>query len=355
LLSALLPALLASNGWAALNSAIPSQWFPPDARSQGLGRAYTAIAEGPSAIWWNPAGLALIDGLHGTPYARFPLQPAVDGYEIGALELSGGRNGLGFGAHLHRMDYGRSEFRDETGRTLGRFEPYEYVGLLGGAIDLNQRAIHGSPALALGVGANLKMFHTKLAPARLAANHRDWEGTSWDLDLGGLAAYKMPLHAPALTGKGRDSFVELRGGATLHNALAREISYLEDGAKHSLGRELRAGAAVRAGVMDLAPLSYLVEATVSAERNWELEPVSGTPGDFYGVEMTLLGIASLRHGWVRDDEGQTHDTITGYGVGCDVQMDEHRRVGFRYDFASVPSANEFGEADARTVSVWMTW
>lgn len=355
LVSSLLLMLFADEGSAVITSAIPSQWFPPDARSQGLGRAYTAIAEGPAAVWWNPGGLALIDGLYGTPYSRFPVQPRSDGYDIHSYELSGGRDGLGFGAHLQRMKYENWIFTDESGSAIGRFQPYEYVGILGGGIDLNQRVLHASPALALGIGAGLKIFHTKLAPANLALNHRDWKGTSWDLDLGGLAAYKIPLDAPKPRGRGRDAFLEFRGGFTMHNALATNISYLDGEQDDSLGRELRTGAAVRAGIIDLPPLSYLLEATVSAERNWELDPVSGKPGDFYGVEMTLLGLVSLRHGWIRDDEGQTHDTITGYGAGCDVAMDEHRRLGFRYDFASVPSPNRFWETDARTISFWMSW
>lgn len=345
----------ANEASAVLTSAIPSQWFPPDARSQGLGRAYTAIAEGPATVWWNPGGLALNDGMYGTPYSNFPLRPSNDGFEIHSFELSGGRDGLGFGAHLHRMKHEEETFPNAMGVPIGRFQAYEYVGILGGGIDLNQRVLHGSPALALGMGAGLKIFHTKLAPANLALNHRDWQGTSWDLDLGGLAAYKIPLDAPKPRGRGRDAFLEFRGGFTLHNALARNISYLDGEQDDPLGRELRTGAAVRAGIIDVPPLSYLLEATISTERNWELDPDSGKPGNFYGVEMTLLGLISARRGWIRDDQGQTHDTIVGYGAGCDVALDEHRRFGFRYDFASVPSANRFWETDARTITLWMTW
>ena len=289
------------------------------------------------------------------PYSKFPVRPARDAYDIHSFELSGGRDGLGFGAHLQRMKYEDWIFTDESGSAIGRFQPYEYVGILGGGIDLNQRVLHGSPALALGIGAGLKIFHTKLAPANLALNHRDWKGTSWDLDLGGLAAYKIPLDAPRLGGRGRDPFLELRGGFTLHNAFARNISFLDGDQDDPLGREFRTGAAVRAGIIDLPPLSYLLEGTLSVERNWELDPSSGKPGNFYGIEMTLLGLISVRHGWIRDDEGQTHDTITGYGAGCDIAVDEHRHIGFRYDFASVPSANRFWETDARTISLWMTW
>ncbi|MHC4598909.1 MAG: hypothetical protein ACYS47_07885 [Planctomycetota bacterium] len=36
----------------------------PDARALGKGGAYTAEAEGPSAVYWNPAGIGLLSGVH---------------------------------------------------------------------------------------------------------------------------------------------------------------------------------------------------------------------------------------------------------------------------------------------------
>lgn len=49
-------------GAAAAKTAAPLPDFifdapPPGARAAGMGRAYTSVAEGPEAIFWNPAGL----------------------------------------------------------------------------------------------------------------------------------------------------------------------------------------------------------------------------------------------------------------------------------------------------------
>ncbi|RJP77668.1 MAG: hypothetical protein C4524_08065 [Candidatus Zixiibacteriota bacterium] len=40
--------------------------LPPDARSTGLGEAFTAAVDDASAMWWNPGGLGFI---HYAPYA----------------------------------------------------------------------------------------------------------------------------------------------------------------------------------------------------------------------------------------------------------------------------------------------
>src|SRR6266850_2264315 len=39
-----------------------STLFAPGARADGMGRAFTAVANDANAIWWNPGGLAFIRG-----------------------------------------------------------------------------------------------------------------------------------------------------------------------------------------------------------------------------------------------------------------------------------------------------
>lgn len=65
-----------------------SATIEPDARSNGMGGAFTAVAEGPAAVWWNPGALAFIQGIEVSPFSRRQLLPGIaEGmwiYSIGA-------------------------------------------------------------------------------------------------------------------------------------------------------------------------------------------------------------------------------------------------------------------------------
>jgi hypothetical protein len=183
------------------------------------------------------------------------------------------------------------------------------------------------------MGGGLKILHSRLAPEELTLDHKSAIATGWDLDLASLVAYRASLSI--LPGP-RSSFAEIRGGLAVHNAFARDISY--EVADDPLGREARAGIALRASVLDLPPFGYLLGATVSAERNWILDPYSAKPGSFYGAEVVFLGLVSIRHGWIRDDDSQIHDTITGYGLGFDLKLagGSARRGALRHRGGALP-------------------
>jgi len=59
-----------SPGW----SAAAQFRFGVGARALALGSAYTALAEGPTAVYWNPAGLLLApleaEGMYTEPFRR---------------------------------------------------------------------------------------------------------------------------------------------------------------------------------------------------------------------------------------------------------------------------------------------
>ncbi len=109
----------------------------PTARATALGDAYSALASGADAVFWNPAGVALMDGQQATlTYIQWIFDT-----QQGAFSYAASFEGFGsFGAQLQFIDFGtieealwESPYKDDigypglTGRT---FRPYAYlVGL----------------------------------------------------------------------------------------------------------------------------------------------------------------------------------------------------------------------------------
>ena len=99
-----------------------SQAITPDARSQGMGRAFTAIAEGPMAVWYNPGALGFTEGIYVSPLSYNRLSPDLaDDVRFWPFGVTVGRDGIGLGAYLGRLSWGESMATDNDGVELGMF------------------------------------------------------------------------------------------------------------------------------------------------------------------------------------------------------------------------------------------
>ena len=95
------------------------QAFVPDARSQGMGRAFTAVARGPWTVWWNPGALPLQRD-NDVGYSEMQLLPGVaSDVRTHSVAAVGARDGFGLGAHYARLDYGKSIATDPQGHEIG--------------------------------------------------------------------------------------------------------------------------------------------------------------------------------------------------------------------------------------------
>ena len=81
---------------------LPGKESVPDARALAMRRAFSAIAEGPSAVWWNPGALGLPGRWTATALTEiteddrsFFLPGELDVYAIAGM-----MHGLGVGLHL---------------------------------------------------------------------------------------------------------------------------------------------------------------------------------------------------------------------------------------------------------------
>ena len=262
------------------------QGFVPDARGGGMGRAFTAVAEGPSAIWWNPGGLGLVRGWWVAPLSVAPSSSPFADVKFRAYGICGpvGRGGLA--AHYGRLTLHDSSTLDETESALAIGYGLDLAEVLRGEPD---------PRFRWGVGGSVK----RLAIHTPNTVNPAWEDLSaWDVDLGTLVRLERTLaRLPVLpiittSPQPRASFVAGRSGVALANALDRKIGPNDS----PLGREIRMGLGVESGLIATPPFDHLLRtlATLEVEHSFTRKELGNNVK--FGVEATLLGIVTWRYG-----------------------------------------------------------
>jgi len=169
---------------AAEDAGLPGEYLNYTGhRALGMGRAYTALAEGPDAICWNPAGLGYlrpntISMTHTRTMEAFNLDSVFYGqplFNYGALAMG-----------YIRQDSGNLTLTDELNRSMGKFSDVQQTAVLGyGVTAISQRPpkklIH-----SLAVGGSFKYSHQNLYNASAGG---------WGLDAGVLAKLRYNLSA----------------------------------------------------------------------------------------------------------------------------------------------------------------
>jgi hypothetical protein len=292
--------------------------FEPGARANGMGRAYSAVADDAYAQWWNPGATAFnrqtqLAGTH-IPW----LQGAGTGFDDMFYEFLGWNQyfeGIGnMGVHLTLLDAGSQMQMDEQGNQLGEFHSFDFAGSFGYSYEVIPKS--------LGVGGNFKLIYSYLGPG--TGNTED-EGSafSFAFDLG--AKYKnMGL-------KGLD------GSLVIQN-IGPNVTYVDQSQSDPLPMTVRLGAAYH--VFD-TPMNKMV---VSAEASKILANEDGLLTRFvtgwenfdetiYGMggEYTYLDLISLRGGYFVDSAGE----IVGPSFGVGLQYKFDQRYKLSADFAMV--------------------
>jgi len=323
---------------ASLATAV-NQQIPPGARAAAMGNAYTAIAEGGHASWWNPGAFALLDGVFvdGTRSQLVPDLADDIWFRVGGL--AAGYRGLGLGFQYTHLSYG--EASHASGQPDWRRESYEHTLAVGGGIDLLRWSEgHG---LRLGLGGNMKAYTIYLPPYWHASPETHPEEVA-DIDLGALGSWRSLL-ADAATPTGGLGYLELRVGVALKNLFNARISYEDAEQSDPLGRWLRSGFAVELGLVPppdlfLIASDHLVRLILAAEREQMLEPDADYVVGGYGAELSLLNVIALRGGWIEDPDGDITEKTWGFGLGVELDLDSSamQSIGGSFDYASVPQA-----------------
>lgn len=134
------------------------------ARASGMGEAFTAVADGATSIYWNPAGMAGVEGVElSVTHTEWLVDIRLEQVSV-VNEMFGGAVGLSFAG----MFYGDMDRYDNYPSLVpnGTFAPYDLAVSGGYARDI-------LPNLA--VGASIKFIYAKI----------DFESArGWALDIG---------------------------------------------------------------------------------------------------------------------------------------------------------------------------
>jgi len=159
--------LLSSLAWTAeyiqpaANMAMPLMWDGGTARAMSMGSAVVAVPQGSASLFWNPAGLGLMEnctgqckagggmeiGLHTNSGLGDTMQEAVViGVPMGVLG--------GFAVSLNYVDNGTFQGRDAVGNQVGNYT----AGDMGGSLGWGKQLFH-----RLSIGAAVKYNQQTLA------------------------------------------------------------------------------------------------------------------------------------------------------------------------------------------------
>lgn len=301
ILGLLLVAGLAGTARAQSEAGAQSLLIAPGARSDGMGRAFVAVADDASAVWWNPGGMAFAQG-HDLSFNYYQLVPDLaDDVNYSYLTYVQHVEGWGgIGGSLGYLSYGKSQATDELGNDLGEFTSYEIAPTLAYGTEIVSN---------VGMGVSLKLVRVDLAPGFVSLDGRPGRGTTFAADIGAL------VRAPGI----KSSF-----GGVVQN-LGPNIAYIDEDQSDPLGRNLKVGAA-------FTPFENEVHRVlIAADANRFLLPHRTLAVDVWsvGAEYEFNRLLALRTGYVSDPRGTIEDLTFGLGL---------KYHGFRFDYASAPQS-----------------
>jgi hypothetical protein len=329
-----------------------SQLLEPDARSQGMGSAYTAIAEGPYASYWNPAALGLQEGLWGGWGTAQLIPDLADDKWLRSKHLSFSWSGLGIGFNRNYFDYGTSYITGDNPDEPIEYDSYEYSQTFGFGLNLLD-VIRKSENFDLAIGVNYKQFKIDVAPPVIL----DFSTvvTASDIDIGFLVSGTKRFPNMDIIGvswgetsNDHTTSISIRGGLVYKNTRRSPLRYAEIDQEHSdpLGYFRHSGIALEATLQRIPPFPHVVRLIYS--QDWEdmLEPEIGPDIGHKGFEIDFLGVLAFRRGYIDDPDGDITDSTSGWGLGFDIEIDNRYidRISARYDSADVPQASDLARA-----------
>jgi long-subunit fatty acid transport protein len=288
----------AGTAHAQAEAGAQSLLIAPGARSDGMGRAYVAVANDANAVWWNPGALAFTTGHDiSTMYTKLVPDLADDVFfsYTSYTQHVEGWGGLGFS--LGYLSYGKSIATDVDGNELGTFTSYELAPTLAYGTELMKD---------MGFGVALKLVRVDLAPADKTQDRAAGRGTTFAADIGGL--YKLPKMKSSV-------------GLVIQN-LGPNIAYIDQDQSDPLGRNVKLGV----GVTPLETEVYRVLLTADVNKSLLSH---GAWIENAGGEFEFNRLLALRAGYVYDPRGTVKDLT--YGLGLNYR-------GIRIDYASVPQS-----------------
>ncbi len=339
--------------------------IPPGARSEGMGRAYYVLDQGPMAAWGNVGGLAFADGVQGAAtYSRLREGPSDGGvryyYGTASMQVALLKHlPMTFDFNFTRLDYGESQLTDGSSTQLGTFSSYEHVFGVATALQIGRR-------VGIGFGVkNVKVDYLNGVSETIEnqLGLEDAEGSSVAFDLGALGRFPVSVGEPGQVK------TNVLAGVTVKN-LGSNINPTGWGDGDPLPRNLRAAVGFDLSALPVAeggwfqgagPSSLIRDTSVfgaSVAMGFEKSLISSDLPDSVadrlsylerhdiilsvGGELRLLDYIALRVGYVHDESGGIEAWTQGMGLSL-------FRLG-GLDYASIPQGWGLPRVDK-----WSLW
>lgn len=315
----------------------------PDPRAQGMGGAFTALAEGGWAVWWNPGALGLTPEVSVGLFSSATLLPLPSfDVRLRSAAFAVSRDGFGVGAHFARADMGELPVRDQDDVVIGTFQPFDSAIHLACGVDLVRAFRHRASPVGVGLGASVKRLHF------------DWDlddpgaGTAYDANLGLLLRSRTPLRS-----EGRE-FGAIAGsvGYVRRNVFDQGIRF-RGGGSAPLGSFNRLGFAAHLALGRHPNLGTAVDLTFALDESGVFGDRARYERRNYGLEVGALGTVFWRYGTF--DKSFYRIDCNTWGIGLDPDILFRRWLGqarLHFDYAAGsyqdPFAAENHEVDGLT-------
>jgi hypothetical protein len=308
---------LSSQAMAVGEAAAPSLIISPSARAWGLGQSFVAVADDATAMYWNPGGLAFLEGTHISLTHSQLIPMLADDVYFETFNVAHNIPDIGtVGLSAIYLTYGKWWETTAGGEEVAEHTSYEFA--FGGYY-----ALKLSNAAALGLG--LKVCHVFLAPATEATSFKEGAGTSFAADFG-------------VIGHPTD---RISYGVAIQN-VGPNMSFIEKDDSAPLPRTLRGGVAFKPFVGEDYSTMVSLEATkalIGLDEIFSKGKFSEVRRDATlngGFELTFANFVSPRTGYIYDPDGKIKGFTFGFGVRVPVGG------GLSFDYASVPKAEDLG-------------
>jgi hypothetical protein len=174
-------------------TAAPFLTMGTGARASGLGHAYTAVATGPDALFWNPAGISIRfeenDPLGSIMFSNKQWFAGIQ-YNALGFTLPVGQNDRVIGLHAVYMDYGTMDIRTEeqpegNGLTFSAYDlavgatfasPLTEAFHLGGSVKFIQQSIYDMRASTVAIDIGFTLITPYLNGLRMGASLMNFGG-----------------------------------------------------------------------------------------------------------------------------------------------------------------------------------
>jgi hypothetical protein len=380
LLGVLFLSLTTTRALAQSASGAQSTFLDPSLVSSGMGRAGAAVFWGDDPNdWSNPAALGFHEGFRYS-YQRTQLVPDLaDDVYFTSRRLTVGVGGIGVSVAGKpfddvgglRLDYGKSVATDEEGNPVGEFSSLERIRQLAVGVNVLELAgsvmgLVGMEAPGLGRRVDLSLGHAwksvevDLVPAFVTMDWRAGRGETKEMDRGALL--RVTLTDPVREGdhEGARFKAEAALGFSQRNYDDARISYIDEDQADPVTEERLYGVSARLTTQLPSPRSGWIWDILSPAISWgatyeqaryydDGKEHGGIPVNRIGQEINLLGLLSLRQGYVDDERGTIHDLTWGIGVGIQYRG----ALGARFDWAQVPQSDFLDDVERSGFTVFL--